>query len=137
MPRILVVDDEPDILDSLAPTLEQALGVDVVTATSAEEAQRRIVENGRYAMVITDQRMPGLKGTELLAWLRRERPESVRVLMSAFYDSFIGPDAKDCEPHLFLRKPFRVDTMVAALREALRGAGDRAEDDPPSGMPPA
>lgn len=119
MARILLVDDEPDILDSLAATLEQALPVEVETARSAEEAQERIAGSRPYHMVITDQRMPGAKGTELLAWLRREHPEAVRVLMSAFYDSFLGPDARESEPHLFLRKPFRVDTMVASVREAL------------------
>lgn len=126
MQRILIVDDEPDILDSLVPTLEQGLGAEVEVASSAEEAQRRVRERGPYDMVITDQRMPGLKGTDLLAWLRQEEPAAVRVLMSAFYDSFVGPEARESDAQLFLRKPFRVETMLDALRGALGEEGDRA-----------
>jgi DNA-binding NtrC family response regulator len=117
-PRLLIVDDEEDILESLAPVLEATLGLPVDTAPDALAAQRKLRE-GSYAAVITDQRMPGMTGSELLSWVQAEKPGVRRVLMSAYLDALLGPEASWGLPHLLLRKPFEVRDMVPALRELL------------------
>lgn len=117
-PRLLVVDDEEDILESLAPVLEATLGLPVDTAPDARTAQRKLREQG-YAAVITDQRMPGMTGSELLAWVQAERPQVRRVLMSAYLEALLGPESAAGQPQLLLRKPLEVRDMVPALRELL------------------
>ena len=61
--RVLIVDDEPINLMMLAKVLEDQ--VDVVTAKSGEEALA-ILGHGAFSLLITDQRMPGMSGIELL-----------------------------------------------------------------------
>lgn len=120
-----MVDDEPDILATLAPAIEARLGlpVEVEVAGSGKEA-RAMVEAGRaYDMVITDERMPGLRGSELLGWLGHHRPRTLRVLMTAYLAS-LGDDARQqARPHLFFTKPFDAQAMFSALRAALLAQG--------------
>ncbi|MCA1814086.1 MAG: response regulator [Halobacteriales archaeon] len=128
--RILLVEDEDDIAsslqDSLLRTLNQACDVEV--AHSALEAKERI-NREHFDLVISDERMPGMRGSELLAWLRWEHPEVRRALMSAFPDSFTGPLARRAGAHLKLQKPLDLRSLGPALRATLR--------EPESGMPPA
>jgi DNA-binding NtrC family response regulator len=130
--RILLVEDEPDIAASLRDLLRRALneGVEVELAASAQEAKRRLGEGERFDLVISDERMPGMRGTELLAWLRWEHPEVRRALISAYPDSFTGPHARRAGAHVSIRKPFDARSMVPALRAVLRS-------DDPGPMPPA
>lgn len=80
---ILLVDDEPRVLDSL----EALLGMDhrVLRADKPGEALDRLAAEP-VALVISDQRMPGMLGTELLARSRDVAPDTVRVLLTAFTD---------------------------------------------------
>src|SRR5215470_275072 len=80
-PRLLIVDDEPDMLDFL----ERVFRADytVVRASSAEEA---LAELGRakFSLVITDQKMPHITGVELLERIGERYPSLVKVLLSGF-----------------------------------------------------
>jgi len=80
---LLLVDDEPRVLDSL----EALLGMDhrVLRADKPDEALA-ILAAEPVALVISDQRMPGMVGTELLARSRDVAPDTVRVLLTAFTD---------------------------------------------------
>lgn len=127
-PRILVVDDDPDVLASLAAVLQSNLGAEVVAVRSGFDARQRL-DAIPFAMVIADERLPDLPGSALLAWLKGARPATARVLISAFHDSLSGPGAEAAEPHLTLWKASRVETMLRALRQVL------AQDQPPHGDP--
>lgn len=127
--RILVVDDEPDILNALQDVLAHMLGmpVEVETAGTGEEARRKLEAGGRFDMVLTDERMPGLRGVELLEWLRLTHPRTVRVLMTAHREGSIGQEAVNrAGAHLFIFKPFELAELLPALRKAL---GDKARRD--------
>ena len=80
---LLLVDDEPRVLDSL----EALLGMDY-RILRAEKADRALsmLAGERVAVVISDQRMPGMLGTELLAKSREVAPDTVRMLLTAFTD---------------------------------------------------
>jgi class 3 adenylate cyclase len=80
---LLLVDDEPRVLDSL----EALLGMDhrILRAEKADRALS-ILAAERVAVVISDQRMPGMLGTELLAKSRDVAPDTVRILLTAFTD---------------------------------------------------
>lgn len=128
--RVLVVDDEEDIRETLRDVLASALGVEVDAAASAFEAQALIQGGRRYDVVLTDERMPGMRGTALLAWLREAAPHSRGVLMSAFYEEYVGRDlaARTGATH-FVRKPIDLAQLLGILREGLEGLGE--------GPPPA
>jgi class 3 adenylate cyclase len=80
---LLLVDDEPRVLDSL----EALLGMDhrVLRAEKPDQALG-ILEAEPVALVISDQRMPGMLGTELLTRSRTVAPDTVRILLTAFTD---------------------------------------------------
>jgi two-component system, response regulator PdtaR len=82
--KILIVDDHVDLADNLAEILENA-GYQAVVADSAEAALDRL-ERDDVAAVITDYRLPGLNGAELIIELRRRGLTMPAVVMSAFTD---------------------------------------------------
>jgi len=109
--RILVVDDEEEVRDILAETLEE-FGYAVATAGSGEEALRSLTGSCGFSMVITDVRMPGMSGLELSAEIRRRWPD-VKVLLISGY--FQPPEV----PQRFLRKPFHMKELASILRAEL------------------
>jgi class 3 adenylate cyclase len=81
---LLLVDDEPRVLDSL----EALLGMDhQVLRTEKPDEALSILAAQPVALVISDQRMPGMLGTELLARSREVAPDTVRILLTAFTDA--------------------------------------------------
>jgi class 3 adenylate cyclase len=81
---ILLVDDEPRVLDSL----EAMLGMDYrILRTERQPEALELLARERVAVVISDQRMPGMLGTELLSQSLEVSPETVRILLTAFTDA--------------------------------------------------
>jgi signal transduction histidine kinase len=116
---ILLVDDEPENLEVYVALLDGL--ADVHTATSGIEALR-IIESGRDVdLVIADQRMHGMTGVQLLTRIAEQRPDIVRIVLTAY---------SDVEPMLvainrakawrFLVKPYDPEELRAAVTEALR-----------------
>ena len=123
--RVLVVEDEP----SLAAVMREALEEDghrVVVAREGSEALA-LAAAGRFDLVVSDLKMPGMSGERLVGELERARPELRRRLLLTTGDT-VGPEAerfvKDRGLPL-LRKPFDIDELRQAVRAGLaRGAGD-------------
>jgi thioredoxin reductase (NADPH) len=98
-PVILAVDDEPAVLRALAGDLRRhyARRYRVVRAGSGKEALEVADElrqrGGRLALVVSDQRMPGMGGVDLLAEVRRGDPEVKAVLLTAYADTDVAIDA--------------------------------------------
>ena len=80
---ILIVDDEQENLDTFL--LNFGRKFTVRTATSGEEALE-ICRKEPIAVAVSDQRMPKMKGTELLSTLRRIRPETIRMIVTGYTD---------------------------------------------------
>ncbi len=89
-PAILIVDDEENVTRSLARSLRDQF--QVFTASSAGEALD-IIAREDIAVVLTDQRMPGLTGVELLDQVRHVRPEVVGIIISGYTDIVALVDA--------------------------------------------
>lgn len=121
-PRILVVDDEPDIGFSLQTILETMVPAEVETATSARDAQAMIRRGSTYDVVISDFRMPGMDGAQFLRWLGQERPHVCRIMMSAFVEGVEGARAEGVH---FLHKPFHIQEVVEGLDRCLGQATGR------------
>lgn len=83
-PKMLVVDDEPDNLDLLYRTFRRTF--QVLKAESGIQALEILSEEGEVAVIISDQRMPEMKGTEFLSKTVPEFPDTVRIILTGFTD---------------------------------------------------
>ncbi|HWP35594.1 MAG TPA: response regulator [Thermodesulfobacteriota bacterium] len=126
MPRILVVDDDLGIRESLTVALE-AEGFEVETRASAPAALARLGAGGIDAVVL-DERLPGMTGCELLAELRRRGPVPPVVVVTAYGDPDLWRTLGALGARACFEKPFRLEALIGTLRRLL-GPG-------PGGPPP-
>lgn len=125
MTRVLVVDDEPQILRAMRINLS-ARGYEVVTASSGAGALRAAAET-QPEVVILDLGLPDMDGTEVLAGLRGWTDVPV-IVLSARTDSADKVEALDAGADDYVTKPFGMDEFLARLRAAVRrGTPDSAE----------
>jgi CheY-like chemotaxis protein len=114
-PHILVVDDDPALLDNIAECLAGE-GFLVSVARDAASALVRLSAPPRPALVIVDQYMPGMTGAELVARIRGEPSLArVRVVLSSGLPASPATVAADA----VLEKPFGVDRLIETVRAQL------------------
>jgi DNA-binding NtrC family response regulator len=111
--KILVVDDHSDLAENIVEILQNA-GCDAVVATSAEEALERMAA-GDIAGLITDFRLPGLSGAELITELRRRGSEVPAVVMSAYTDDQTLLCAQDAGALAVLAKPVDIARLLSLV----------------------
>jgi DNA-binding NtrC family response regulator len=115
--RILVVDDEVRYRELYMHILDSA-GFKTQAASSAEEAFTTI-QRQPPAMVVTDVRMPGASGIELLRMARKDHPGLPFVLVTAYADVRDAVDAMKLGAVDYLSKPVDLDELLTAVREAV------------------
>jgi FixJ family two-component response regulator len=122
---VLLVDDEPEILEALRRTL-RAEGYRLLTATGPAEARAHIAA-GPVDLVLSDVHMPGSSGVDLMIELKRTRPRVARVLLTgvATFDSAVTA-INDGAVHRFVTKPWDDKGLRESLRDALARAHDAA-----------
>jgi diguanylate cyclase (GGDEF)-like protein/PAS domain S-box-containing protein len=120
---LLLLDDEPSILASLTRLLRRE-GYTVLTATSPEEAFN-LMANQPAQVVISDQRMPEMSGTEFLSRIRQLYPDTLRIVLTGYTDleSVTGAINRG-SIYKFLTKPWDDDQLREQIREAFRMAKD-------------
>jgi two-component system NtrC family response regulator len=116
--RLLVVDDERTQRQMLTSILERA-GYVVTTAADGEEALAKL-DAGSYDLMLTDQKMPGMEGMELLERARTRIPGLPVVLMTAYGSVSSAVDAMKRGAADYLTKPFERDELVLVLDKVLR-----------------
>jgi len=118
--RVLVVEDDPDLRENLAELLA-ASGYVVVTAENSVGALREIAAGG-VDLLITDLRMPGPNGVDLINAAHRERSGLRAILMTAFE---AGPPAEDLRGGTvrYLRKPFEAEEVTRLVARVLSSRG--------------
>ena len=124
--RVLVVDDEPQILRALAINL-RARGYDVRTAGTGTEALA-VAADHAPELVVLDLGLPDMDGTEVIAGLRGWTAVPILVL-SGRSDSTDKVEALDAGADDYVTKPFGMDELLARMRAMVRRAGP-AEDEP-------
>ena len=127
MTRVLVVDDEPQILRALAINL-RARGYDVATAGTGADALASAAAQ-HPELVVLDLGLPDLDGTEVIAGLRGWTSVPILVL-SGRTDSTDKVQALDAGADDYVTKPFGMDELLARMRAMVRRAGH------PRGRPP-
>lgn len=116
---ILFVDDDPKLLRSFTRTLSDRFRV--VTAESPIEGLRIIREQGPFPVIVSDMKMPGMNGIELLSRSKGISPHSARILLTGFADQQTAIDAVNKgELFRFLTKPCDIDTLTSVLQDGLR-----------------
>lgn len=117
-PSVLIVDDEPDVLFSLTGLLRRDF--QVFTAQSGAEAMNVMAEQDVH-VIMTDQRMPKMTGTELMGRVRAEHPDAVRIIFTGYADTRAVVDAINSgELYRYISKPWDPDDLIEVLREAAR-----------------
>ena len=118
MARVLVVDDDQSIRETLEYHLRES-GYDVTTAASAEQALSRIA-SADPSLLITDVRMSGMSGLELLAKVRAVRPETDVLVITAFEDMQTAISAMKVGAVDYLVKPLDLDQIDLVIERCLR-----------------
>ncbi len=117
-PKVLYVDDQLGNLTVFKASMRRF--ADIRTATSGEEALE-ILETEEFPIVISDQRMDGMSGSEFLAAVRERSPDSIRILLTAYTDFNALADAiNDGAIARFVRKPWERDEMREILVNSSR-----------------
>ena len=112
--KVLFVDDEPLVLDALRRMLHDKFHI--CTASSGEKGLAAVKQDGPFAVVVSDMRMPGMNGAEFLAQIRKDAPDTVRMLLTGFTDLDAAIAAvNEGNIFKFLTKPCRKDDLVHAV----------------------
>lgn len=123
---ILCVDDEPNILSSMK-RLFRATGHHVMTAEGGEEALT-MMETTPADLVISDMRMPGMSGAELLHQVRQRWPRATRLLLTGYADITSTIAAiNEGRIHRYITKPWNDEDLLMTVREAFERQGLREE----------
>jgi CheY-like chemotaxis protein len=116
--RILVVDDEEAILETMTFTFED--DYDVLTSASPREALALLDENAPVAVVISDQRMPEMTGVELLAAVYARHPNTVRIILTGFADMDATIGAINAgHVYAYVTKPWEPDQLKQVVRRGV------------------
>lgn len=114
--QVLCVDDEPSILRSLQWLLKKEF--DVKIAASGHEALD-LVRQSDFDVIISDQRMPGMMGSEFLREARRVSPRSMRILLTGYSDlQAILRSVNDGEVFRFVNKPWNIKELPKIIADA-------------------
>jgi two-component system, NtrC family, response regulator HydG len=123
--RVLIVDDNPDLAETLADGLSDR-GFEALACSSSVEASQRLVSEDFDALV-TDLRMPQVDGMQLLAESRQLAPERPVIVMTAYGAIETAVDAIRQGAYQYLTKPFGLDELALFLGRALDDARVRRE----------
>jgi len=116
--RILIVDDEATIRASLVESLTRE-GYEISSAETGEEALAQCHSN-KFDLVITDLKLPGVSGLEILQALRNQGKGTPVIMMTAYGDVDTAVSAMRYGAYDFIPKPFKLGTMKSQVRAALK-----------------
>ncbi len=118
-PTLLIVDDEAQILSALKRTLRRE-GYEIVAVESAAAALR-ILDERCVDAILSDQKMPGMSGVQLLARAAEMRPEIVRMLITGWVDEIPAERLEEAGICALVTKPWD-DAMLKTTLRAVMGA---------------
>jgi DNA-binding NtrC family response regulator len=125
--RILVIDDELDMLMLLRMIIEDNTDFEVETTNNPSEALKLFSEKD-YNLIISDLKMPGMDGIELFDELREIKPDIPVIIMTAYGSLETSEDAMKKGVADFITKPFRKDSILFTISRVLELARMRQEN---------
>jgi len=115
--KIMVIDDEKIVGDMAKMSLEQE-GYEVETFLSAEPALARLKEK-KFEVVVTDYKMKGIDGMEVLRTVKRDYPGTTVIMITAFANLDAAIEALRGDVHDFFPKPVKIKELKESIRRAL------------------
>jgi response regulator RpfG family c-di-GMP phosphodiesterase len=116
--KILLVDDDDSILDGYRRSLSREFLME--TALGGQQALKLAADNGPYAVVVSDMRMPGMDGIQLLSKIKALAPDTIRVMLTGNADMDTAINAiNEGSIFRFLNKPCSKEVMAKTLTAAL------------------
>jgi len=125
-PKILIIDDDTSLRRVLEYNLQEA-GYRVVAAANGEEGLRLFGEEAP-ALVITDMKMPGMDGLQVLKAVKERSPETLVMIITAFGTVDIAVEAMKLGAYDYITKPFNRDELKLTVAKALQFTGMAAEN---------
>jgi diguanylate cyclase (GGDEF)-like protein/PAS domain S-box-containing protein len=117
--HLLLVDDEPSILAALRRLLRRE-GYEIFTAASGTEALELLARE-KIQVIVSDQRMPGMSGTDFLSYVKAMYPKTVRIVLSGYADITAVTEAiNQGAIYKFFSKPWNDEALKDDLRMAFR-----------------
>lgn len=116
--RILVVDDEEDIRQILCDSLADD-NFEVITCSDGYEALE-LIKEGFFELIITDLRMPGIDGIELIDTIKQISPEVPVIMLTAYGSAGVQREMDRLQAHRYFEKPFSLEELKEAVKEALQ-----------------
>ncbi|GFE59647.1 HD domain-containing phosphohydrolase [Geobacter sp. AOG2] len=118
--QVLLVDDEENILKSLQRLLMEE-EFELHTASSAEQGIATLKELDNVGLIISDQRMPGMNGSEFLQYCREAVPDAPRILLTGYSDISATIDAiNKGGAYRYISKPWNDAELIQTIRDAVR-----------------
>ena len=128
--KILIVDDENDVLEALSMTLQSAehFKSEVFTAQNAETALAEL-EKQDFDLILSDYKMPNMNGIELLTKAMNKSPGPLRILITGYSDIKLAREAiNKAQVHNYVEKPWDNDELILTVYEALKRKVERESD---------
>ena len=116
--RLLIVDDDPQILNMLGDMLADT-GFSLTFSASGEEALKKLEEEEEFHLVISDVRMPGIDGFELLKTIKARFKSTKVILMTGYTDDYDISDALILGADDYITKPFNISRVHLAVTNAV------------------
>lgn len=125
--KVLFVDDDTRILSAFQRRLRRTF--DFQIASSAQEALEILSKDGPFAVVISDQQMPGMKGIEFLQEVMTRDPMTVRIMLTGNADRETAvASVNDSAVYRYLNKPCPIEVIAETIDEAIREYGAAAAE---------
>jgi DNA-binding NtrC family response regulator len=117
--KLLIVDDEPDMLKLLGMIIRGKTLYEIITTNNPAEALD-LIGRGGYDLVITDLKMPGLDGVEILDAVKRYDQDIPVIIMTAYGTIETAEEALSKGAFDFITKPFRKEQILFTIEKALK-----------------
>lgn len=125
--KLLILDDEPDMLKLFEMIIREKTTYETITTNNPLEAVE-IVKNGEIDLVITDLKMPGLDGVELLDAIKRIDEDMPVIIITAFGTVESAIEAMQKGAFDFITKPFKKEQIIFTIDKALKMARLKKEN---------
>jgi CheY-like chemotaxis protein len=118
--RILIVDDEPRVAFFLSKALEHvSKEYQIDIAHSGEEAKEKLARTS-VDLIVTDLKMPGMSGIDLMRWVRTAYPATRTILITAYGNDEVEAETRRLDAYRYITKPFNLNDFAQVVRDALQ-----------------
>jgi len=119
--KLLIIDDEPDMLELLRRSLSAELEIEIICESKSRQALE-LIKNTHFDLILTDIKMPEINGLELLKLITQINPDITVIMMTAYGEIDMVIHAMKNGAYDFITKPFDHDALVVRLEKALERA---------------